>query len=126
MFKKSRDIEPLNLLTGTAVQTENGYFYVKNGIRVRIPTRRVLASWRFYKVVKTTEDHVTHYPIMGKPLGFREGTLIYCIADATYYIISGGKLHRIVDPTTMKDHGFKLTDAIWVSQAERDLHERAA
>jgi len=119
-----KDSKPLTLLTGTAVKTEKGTFYVKNGVRVRIPTRRVLDSWRFYRVVKATEEQVAHYPIAGK-LGFRDGTLIFCIADANYYIISGGKLHHITDPDTIKAHGLRARDAYWVSKAERDLHRRA-
>ena len=112
-----------NLLSGTALSTERGWFYVKNGKRMVIPSRKVLNSWRFKKVVKHLEDDVSHLPVVGK-LGFRDGSLLFCIADASYYIVTGNKLFKIVDPQTLKDHGLKITNAIWVSRSERDYHGR--
>lgn len=111
----------LSLLSGTAVKTEKGYFYIKNNVRRPFPTRRVFKSWGFYKAVKAKEDQLKNYPIVG-PLGFRDGTLIYCIADATYYIISNNKRVKIDSPDTIREHGLSMLDALWVSKAERDLH----
>lgn len=111
----------LNLLSGTAVKTEKGLFYLKNGKRLRIPSRNILRSWRFYKVVKTDEESVSHYPVMGV-LPFRDGTLVYCIADGKYYIVSSAKLVHITDPQVIKDHGLKRRNAFIISQKERDVH----
>jgi hypothetical protein len=124
LFKTKTDDTPLNLLSGTVIKTEKGCFYIKNRSRVFIPTHRVFKSWRFYKVVKTTEARVAHYPVRGK-LGFREGTLLFCIADGLYYIISGNELHQITSPDTIRNHGLNVMDAFWISKAERDLHKRA-
>lgn len=117
--------DKLNLLSGTAVQTEKGYFYIKNHVRVHIPSRRVFQSWNFRKVVKTTEKKLSHYPVMGT-LGFRDGTLVYCIADTTYYIVSNKELVLVDSPDMLVDHGYNRfgIDAIWISKRDRDLHKR--
>lgn len=111
-------------LSGTAIKTEKGYYYIKNGQRRPITSSVVLRSWRFYKIAKTTEEAVQHLPITAK-LGFRDGTLIYCIADASYYIISNNQLFHVQDPDDIKRHGLRRTDAYLVSAAQRDLHVRA-
>lgn len=116
--------EKFTPLSGTVIKTEKGYYYVKNGQRRPITSTNVLKSWRFYKVAKTTEEAVKHLPITSK-LGFRDGTLIYCIADANYYLISNNQLFHVQDPDEIKRHGLKLTDAFLVSAAQRDLHGRA-
>ena len=111
----------LDLLSGTAVKTEKGYFYIKNGKRLRIPTTNILRSWRFHRVAKATEEQVAHYPIMGR-VGFRDGTLVFCIADGKYYIIENSRLVHITDPQTIKNHGLKRRDAFVISKKERDIH----
>lgn len=113
----------IDLLSGTAIKTEKGYFYIKNSIRMSIPSKTVVDSWRFYRIVKTSEAAVKHYPVVGK-LGFRDGTLIWCIADAKFYLIESNKLVHVVDPQTIKNHGLRRTDAYIVSKSERDLHRR--
>lgn len=118
--------KPLHLLSGTPIKTEKGTFYIKNGVRMIVPTRRVAKSWRFRKIIKTTEEAVSHYPIVGK-LGFRDGTLLYCIADHNYYIVSNNKLVHVESPDVITDHGLNwVKDAVWISKAERDLHGRAS
>ena len=116
----------LSLLTGTVIQTEKGFFYIKNAGRVRIPTKKVLSSWNFERVVKTTEEQVAHYPVTGT-LNFREGSLLYCIADANYYIVANRELVKVEDPQTLIDHGMNRfgLGAIWISKKERDLHKVA-
>ena len=112
------------LLNGTAVRTEKGAYYIKNGKRMVIPSRSVLKSWRFKRVAKYTEADLSHYPVFGK-LGFRDGTLIYCMGDALYYIIAGNKRYLVDGPGMLKDHGLKMRDAFIVSKKERDLHGEA-
>lgn len=116
----------LNLLTGTVIETEKGFFYIKNAGRVRIPTKKVLSSWNFERVVKVSEERVAHYPVTGT-LQFREGSLLYCIADASYYIVSNRELVRVEDPQTLVDHGMNRfgLGAIWISKKERNLHKVA-
>lgn len=113
-----------NLLSGTALKTEKGFFYVKNNVRLHIPNRRVLASWSFFKILKVSEEEVAHIPIMGK-LGFRDGTLIFCIANAKYYIISNNRAYHVSSPDIIHEHGLKRTDALVVSASDLDLHRRA-
>lgn len=117
--------DKLNLLSGTAVRTEKGYFYIKNHVRVHIPTRRVMKSWNFTRVVKATEQQLERYPVMGT-LGFRDGTVVFCIADATYYIVSNKEMVPVDSPDMLADHGFSRfgVDAMWISKKERDLHKR--
>lgn len=116
----------LHLLTGTVIETEKGFFYIKNTVRVKIPTQKVLRSWNFERVVKVPEARVAHYPVSGTLL-FREGSLLYCIADANYYIVSNKELVRVEDPQTLVDHGMNRLGwgAIWISKKERDLHKVA-
>lgn len=111
-------------LSGTVIKTEKGYYYVKNGQRRPITSRAVLNSWRFYKIAKTTEEAVNHLPVTAK-LGFRDGSLLWCIADGKYYLVSNGQLHHVQDPDEIKRHGMRFTDAIIVSASQRDLHVRA-
>lgn len=114
----------INLLSGTAIRTEKGFFYIKNTVRVHIPNRRVLDSWRFYKVVNLSEASVAHYPIVGK-LGFRDGTLLWCIANARYYIISNNKRLPVQDPDVLRNHGLGFRDAIIVSKKDLELNAEA-
>ena len=113
-----------NLLSGTAIKTEKGVFYIKNNARLIIPNRRVLSSWRFYRVTKVNESEVSHIPVVGK-LGFRDGTLLFCIADGKYYMVSNNMTHHITSPDTIREHGLKRRDALVVSKAEISLHRRA-
>lgn len=114
--------DQLKLLSGAVVKTETGYFYIKNNVRVRIPNRSVLKSWRFARIIKTSNASLTHYPIMGS-LGYRDGSLLWCISDARYYLISGGKRYHIDDPRILKNHKLSFKDAFIVSKRELDLHE---
>jgi hypothetical protein len=84
----------------------------------------VLDSWSFPRVIATTEELLINYPIMGKPLGFREGTFLYCMGDSSFYLIAGGKANKIVDPVLLEDHQLKKTKAMWVSPDELALHEK--
>ena len=108
-------------VTGTCIRTENGFFYIKNSVRVKIPNRKVLKSWNFSKVVKTSEANVSHYPIMGL-LPYRDASLLWCIADAKYYLITQGKRVLVEDPDTLSNHGLGFKDAFIVSKKELLTH----
>lgn len=106
---------------GTCVETEAGWFFIKKNYRFRIPTRRVLDSWRF-NVVQTTEAAVKHYKVAGK-LGFRDGTIIDDFSDGRMYIIAGNKRRHIVNPDFFERTGIDHHWAITVSSEEANLHD---
>ena len=112
-----------NPLSGAAIKTERGYFYVKNGKRMRIESKKILKSWRFGRVPKMSEESVAHLPVLGR-LGFRDGTLLYCMGDAFYYIVTNNKLYKVEGPQDLRDNGLKMRDALIISKKERDIHKR--
>lgn len=111
----------LTLVTGTAIKTEEGFFYIKNTTRVKIPNNKVLKSWNFPRVVKVSEADVAHYPVMGL-LPYRDGSLLWCISDGRYYLITGGKRLQVTDPQMLKDHKLSFKDAFIVSKKEIEAH----
>lgn len=131
MFRKKPTLpqpEPLPLRTektdypyGTCVQTEAGYFLIRDKVRFRIGSERILWSWRF-NVVETTEAAVKHFAIAGK-LGFRDGTLINNLADGKMYVIAKNKKRHITSPDVFDKYGYSTADMVTVSDAEANLHE---
>lgn len=111
---------------GTFIQTEKGWFYVKDGsTRLTILTDRLLDSYNPIRVVTTTEGHPAVAPlrVAGK-LKFRNGSLLYSHASGKMYLISQGKLRHVTNPDVLTELGFKRSDAVWVSLDEINLHER--
>lgn len=122
--RKPLRTDPIDLLTGTAVKTEKGYYYIKSGARIPMPTQAVVDSWNFNRIVEVSEAALVKYPVLST-LGFRDGTLLFCIADGRYYLVANRKRHLITSPTTLSDHGLVTGDAVVVSQEELDLHKEA-
>lgn len=113
---------PINLLSGTAVKTEKGFFYIKNGVRLRIPSNKIAKSWEFPRIVRHSEAALVNYPVTGL-LGFRDGSLLWCISNARYYVISNSKAFHVDDPQTLKNHGIRFTDAFIVGKKELSYHK---
>ena len=123
--RKNQTTPPIQTKTDfpywTIVQTENGWFLLKERSRVRIPTHRILDSWSV-NVVQATETAVKHYPITGK-LGFRDGTLINNMGDGKIYLISQNKRRQITSPDAFDKYGIDRSKMIWVSQEEAELQK---
>lgn len=107
---------------GTCVKTEEGYFLIRDNKRYRLPTQRILESWSFPIIAETTEAAVQKYPIRAK-LGFRDGSLIYNIADGKLYLISQNKRRHIISPDVYQLLNIHPRDAVVVSNYEVNLQE---
>lgn len=111
---------------GTYVETEAGYFFIKDASkRYRITTGRCLDSWRPHRVVKTTEAAVKRYRIAAK-MKFRNGSLIWNISDGKVYLIEDGLRRWVRNPDVFWKLGLDPTktmkEVVWVSMDEINLH----
>lgn len=120
--QRSLASNPTNYPNGVCLETENGFYLLRNDKRYRIPTQRILDSWGFPLSVETTEAAVAHYRIVAK-LGFRDGSLIYNVADGKMYLISQNKKRHIVSPDALELLGISSADAVKVSDFEVNLQE---
>jgi hypothetical protein len=111
---------PTNYPYGLCIQTEAGYFLMREKFRFRIPTERVLESWSF-NVIQSSEAAVKHIKVGGK-IGFRDGTIIHNMADGKHYLISQNKRRHIVDPDVWERFGLDWGNVILVSEEEANLH----
>jgi hypothetical protein len=111
---------PTNYPYGLCIQTEAGYFLMREKFRFRIPSERVLESWRF-NVIRSSEAAVKHVKVGGK-IGFRDGTIINNIADNRYYLISQNKRRHIIEPDVFEKYGLNWGDVLLVSDEEANLH----
>lgn len=106
---------------GTCIHTEDGYWLIREKMRFKIPTHRVLRSWDF-RVVEAHESAVKHFRKAGT-LGFRDGTVIQNIADGKMYMIAQNKKRHITNPDFFHDLGFIDHPLIKVSDEEAKLHD---
>lgn len=125
-FQKSRTslpTTPTEYPAGSFIKTEAGYFYIVNSAkRYRITTTRCLASWRPHRVVDTTEAAAKRYRITSK-LKFRNGSLIWNIANGMIYLIESGKRRQVISPDALARIGAVYDDAVPVSLDEILLHD---
>lgn len=127
-FRKQTDLptEPTKYPSGVYIRTEKGYFLIKDADkRSRITSLRVLASWAPQRVVKTTEAAVAGYRVVSK-LRFRNGSLIYSIADGKMYLIENGVRRHVVNPDVLARIGATTRDVVTVSLDEINLHPEGA
>lgn len=108
---------------GTVVKTEKGYYFINGKTRKPIRHDRIFKSWSFPLVVITNEASLSKF-LVAKPLGYRDGTLIRDISDNAVYLISGQKRRKIVDPDALLMLGLKVSDAMWVSKSDVEIHEK--
>jgi len=129
MFRRTKTdlpTKPVKYPSGVYVHTEKGYFFIKSADgRVRITSERVLASWAPPRIVETTEAAVANYRVTSK-LRFRNGSLIYSIADGKMYYIEDGKRRLISSPEALTLIGADWNDAVTVSVDEINLHQEGA
>lgn len=117
---------PTEYPSGSFVRTEKGYFFIKGpGKRLRITSTRVLLSWAPQRVITTTEAAVSTYRITNK-MGFRNGSLIWNLADGKLYLVEGGKRRHITSPEALSRIGAKSSEALTVALDEINLHPEGA
>lgn len=108
--------------SGVFIQTEKGYFFIQGaGKRMRITTDRVLASWSPQRVINTTEAAVAHYKVTSK-IRFRNGSLIWNLADGKLYLVEAGKRRHVTSPEALTRIGATRNEALTVSLDEINLH----
>lgn len=125
MFKKKTSkplpSAPVDYPTGVCVSTETGRWYINGKFRHLLKTERIVKSWNFSFIVPSTEAALAKYP-KGKPLGFRDGTLILDISDGKLYLISGKQRRHITTPESLDLLGLTRQDALWVGRDEINLN----
>lgn len=121
MSKKTLPTTPSNYPTGTVVRVGKTHWYINGQVRHLIKNRRVLKTWNFPFVIDTTEEAISKF-LKGKPLGFRDGSLVGDVSDGKVYLISGKKRRLISSPEAYDLLGLKRRDAIWAAHDEIILH----
>ena len=101
-MRRRMKIEPISekvdYPSGTFIHTEKGYFYVASKAkRYRITSKRVLSSWAPQRVAEVKESAVSHLKIAAK-MKFRNGSLIWNLADGKLYLIDSGKRRWVKNP----------------------------
>ena len=112
---------PTNFPSGIAVKTDKATYWIKDGKRYKLISKRAEKSWNF-TTVKATEAALSGIKLVGK-LGFRDGTLIKNIADGKMYLVSQNKLRHIMDPDIFDRYGLDRSNLIEVSEAEVKAHD---
>lgn len=113
---------PVDYPTGTCVQTEKGVFFIKGKFRFRVTSDRILSSWQYPFVIRSTEQACARYKIAGK-LGFRQGTLVKDMSNGKMYLISENLRRQIVSPDFFDVMLFPRDRVIEVSPEEIALHK---
>jgi hypothetical protein len=96
---------------------------IREAKRYYLPTQRVLDSWAFPRIVPTTEAAVKHYRVAAK-IGFRDGSLIYNLADGKIYLIANNERRHITSPEALERVGARITDPVLVSEYEARLQRQ--
>ena len=107
--------------SGAVVETELGRWYINGKFRHRIKNKRVFKTWNFSLVIEAPESSLAKY-LKGKPLGFRDGTLVGDISDGKVYLIAGKQRRPLTSPESFEALGLKRSDAIWAAHDEITLH----
>src|SRR6476661_2865038 len=123
MCEKERTLptSPTKYPAGGFVWDGSSYLYINGQIRHLIKNERILSTWNFRYVTNTTPEAVSGY-VKGKPLGFRDGSLIRDISDGKVYLISGKQRRLMSSPEAFDLIGLKRRDALWVAHDEINLH----
>ena len=127
MFKRRKTQTPLTTEPtvypdGVCVETPQGVYLIKGQKRYRVPTQRILDSWGFPLIVQTTEEALRHYKVAAR-LGFRDGSLIYNIADGKMYLVSNNKRRHITSPDALELLGIDRSRVVNVSNFEINLQQ---
>ena len=120
-----KPIHPTNYPHGSCIETEKGFFYIRGKGRLHLPTYRIVQSWSFARIIPTTEAAVNHYPVIAR-MGFRDGTLIYNIADGRIFLVANNERRHVKNPDALERIGARITDAVLVSEYEVNLQREGA
>lgn len=121
--EKKLPTEPQVYPVGSAVESDGKYYYIKSStVRMRIPSKYILQSWNFHRIIPTSEVALKDYKIMGR-LGFRSGSLIHNVADGKIYLVSENKLRHIQSPEALELIGAGKDDAVTVPDTDIKLHD---
>lgn len=120
--QQSKPTAPQVYPSGICVKTEAGTYLIhKDGKRYKITSNEIEKSWAFPRIVETTEVAVSNYKVAYRKLGFRDGSLLYNIADGKIYLVSDSKLFHVVGTQALARLGAKFDDAMVVSNADIKL-----
>lgn len=120
---KTLPTEPQVYPVGSAVESDGKFYYIKSStVRMRIPSKYILQSWNFHRIIPTSEVALKNYKIMGR-LGFRSGSLIHNVADGKIYLVSENKLRHIQSPEALELIGAGKDDAVTVPDTDIKLHD---
>lgn len=128
MFKKKnkkapepveQDLE--NIPDGTAIEAKGIYFFVKGGMKYRIPSLSILKSQNYPRVIKVTPKSANKIPNSAAKIGLREGSVVRDISDNRIYLISGNRARHITSPIVLSQLG--NPDVILVAHSDITLHE---
>lgn len=117
--KPLRPVTQINYPSGSVVEVENGWYYIKNTVKIPI-LKRVFESWNFSNVFYGSEASVKGFKDTLEPLPFREGSLLKNTADGKIYLVSNGQRRHVTNPDWV--HG----KVIAASQFEINLHQEGA
>lgn len=128
--KKAKPLSPVPTVpveypTGTCVQTEKGVFFIKGKFRFRVTSDRILSSWRYPFVIRSSEEACAKYQVGGK-LGFRQGTLVKDMSNGKMYLISENLRRQVVSPDFFDVMLFPRDAVIEASPEEIALHKEGA
>lgn len=120
--KKHVPLHPVDYPSGICVQVDGNYYYINGKYRHPIIGSRILESWKFPFVVKTSEKALTNFPRASR-LGFRDGSVVRDIGTGTVYFISQRLKRPIHNPDVLNALGLSMKDAVYVSTDEISLHK---
>lgn len=110
-----------NIPNGTAIEADGIYFFVKGGLKYRIPSLAILESQNYPRVVKVTPKAANAIANAPARIGLREGSVVKDISDGRLYLISDNKTRHITSPIVLSQLG--NPDAILVSHKDITMHE---
>ena len=123
--RKAKTTLPLGEIpSGSYLKTEAGYFFVKSTTsRYRLTSLRNLASWAPPRVVEASENDpsVKKMKVLAK-MKFRNGSLIWNLADGKIYLIESGKRRHVVSPDALERIGAVKSEIQAVSLDEINIH----
>lgn len=108
--------------SGLAIRTEKGVYFIKGKTRFKFFSERAFASWSLTPVLATFSA-IKHFQPGTAYLGFRDGTLIFNVANGRMYLVSGSRKRHIVSPDAFSRFGLNILDAIHVSDEEAAIHQ---
>jgi hypothetical protein len=118
---KQRPTQRIDYPSGTAVDTEDGVYFIKSNKRFKVFSNRVLDSWRFTTVYGSRQA-IKHFTYTGY-LGFRDGSLIKDISTSKIYLISDNRRRHIKTPDLFEKLGFDTKNIVLVAEQEAGLHD---